>query len=457
MGRPVRASRRVFLAGAGATLGALALSIGERASSAMGRTPVGGRFRMHLPWPTSSLDPHDLRDPVAAIFGDAIADPIYALDASGAPYPTLAASMPSRESVGTVVRLRDGLRTARMAPLDARDLVASIERSRSRGGAAVLADIPKPQPHPGDPNAVVFASIDATRLARALASKLVALLPRKFNPSAPDATGAFRAQLSSNAITLTRNLNAARGASFLDGIDVERADDLRTSLREFEADHDDIGWLGTGLHSARPGAVRFDLGAAAWIVIATGPDAAGLHSPGVAQRLADAVPDRIAHLGLGPLPQPTGSAAWGGPPADLLVDESCPHLVEIARAVAPALSRSGHEVTALPTSRGELARRRSRGNTALAIDLVRPIGPGALATLLALATADDPARARELAKRPPKLAAQGSPRTLTSGLNVGVLGELRVTGGVIPDVTLAKSPSGEGWDLGSTFRKTPKR
>lgn len=449
----MRVSRRALLAGFCAAAGAIAL---PRRSPAMGRTPIGGRVRMHLPWPTSSLDPHDLRDPTAALFGAAVADSIYALDSTGAPYPTLAASLPSRESVGVVVRLRDGLRTARLAPLDARDLITSIERSRSRGGAAVLADIPKPVPHPGDPNAVIFGSVDATRLAKALASPLVALIPRKWNPAAPDATGAFRAQLSSTSMTLARNLNASRGASFLDGVDVERADDLRTSLREFEADHDDIGWLGAGLHAPRQGAVRFDFGLAAWIILATGSDAGSDGGPGVAQRLADAVSDRIAHLSLGPLPEATGSSAWGGPPSDLIVDESCPHLVEIARAVAPALSRPGHEVTAVPVPRTELSRRRSRG-AALAIDLARPIGSGPLNALLSLATADDRARAGELARRPPKISGSGSPRSLASTLRVGVLGELRVTGAAVPDLTLVRASGGDGWDLGSSFRRPSKR
>jgi peptide/nickel transport system substrate-binding protein len=88
---------------------------------------------------------------------------------------------------------------------------------------------------------------------------------------------------------------------------------------------------------------------------------------------------------------------------------------------------------------------------------VRPIGPGALNTLLALATADDVVRARELARHPPRLAATSSPRTLTSMLRVGVLGEVRVTGGAVPDLALAKAPGGDGWDLGSTFRKPSKR
>lgn len=450
----MRPGRRAFLGQVAAAAGALAV---PSVAGAMGRTPVGGRVVLRLPWPTSSIDPHDLRDPAAALFGAAIADPIYALDGTGAPYPTLAAGLPSRESIGTVVRLRDGLRTARMKGLDARDLVASVERARARGAAAVLAEVPKATPHPGDPNAVVFGSMDATRLAKALASPLVALLPRSFNPTSPDATGAFQAKTSENQLVLTRNMNAARGHAFLERIEVGRAEDLKTSLREFEAGRDDVGWLGSGLHAERSGAVRFDLGAAAWVVLATGPEAGSFNMPGVAQRLANALPGRLGHLGLGPLPAASGDAGWGGPATELLVDESSPHLVEVARAVAPSLSRSGHEVTVAAVPRAELARRRAKGKSGLAIDLVRPVGPGALHALLALATADDPVRGRDVGKHPPKFAAGASARSVTSTLRVGVLGEVRVSGGAVPDLVLARGAGGEGWDLGASFRRSAKR
>lgn len=452
--------RRAILGQILAAGGALAIPYVFRAprdASAMGRTPIGGHVALHVPWPTSSIDPHDLRDPAAALFGAAIADPVYGLDASGSPFPALASGMPTREATGTVVRLRDGLRSARTIPLDGKDLIASVERARARGAAAVLADIPVPAPYPGDPSAAIFGSVDPARLARALASPLVALLPRKFSPTSPDGTGAFKAQASAGKLALTRNISAARGHAFLDSIIVERADDLRTSLREFEAAHDDMGWLGSGLHAGRPGAVKFDLGVFGWVVLATGPEAGSYHAPGVAKRLADALPDRISHLGLTGMPPSSGDAAWGGGPAELLVDESSPHLCEIARAVAPSLSRSGHEVTATLIPRSELARRRERGKSALAIDFVRPIGPGPLNALLALATADSAARARELARHPPKLQAATPARALTSNLNVAVLGEVRVTGAAVPEIALARALGGEGWDLGASFRRGAKR
>jgi peptide/nickel transport system substrate-binding protein len=256
-------------------------------------------------------------------------------------------------------------------------------------------------------------------------------------------------------MTLTRNVNAARGAAYLDAVEVIRADDLKTSLREFEAERDDVGWLGAGLHSSRRGSVRFDLGAAAWVVLVTGAEAGPFGQPGVAQQLADGLPpERLAHLALGALPAARGDPGWGGPPAELLVDESAAHLVEVAQAVAPILSRPGHEVTATPVARAELGRRRARG-AALAIELVRSMGPGSLQALLSLATADGRSRAVDLARHPPKLSAGTPARALTSMLRVGVIGEVRVAGAVMPDLVLARAEA--GWDLGASYRRAARR
>ncbi len=448
-------ARRRFLAGMASFAGISALGGSARA---LGRTPFGGRIAMHLPWPTVGIDPHDLRDPTAALFASAIADSIFAADPGVAPYPTLAAAMPSREGADTVVRLREGLKTARGVALDGRDLIASVERARTRGAASVLVQVPRPLAHKSDPFAAVFGAIDPPHLARALASPLCALLPRRFDPGAPDATGAFRADISAAGLTLTRNLLAARGPSFLDEIVIAPASDLKTSLRSFEAETDDLGWLGSGLHDGRKGAVKMELGRAAWIVMSTGPEAGPFNLPGVAQRLIDALPpERLAHLGIGALPAATGDPAWGGPPADLLVDEASPHLVEVARAVAPILSRPGHEVTATPIARAEIARRRARGKAALAIEIVRAVGPTPLHALFSLATAEDVTRGRDLGRAPPKGLTATAARQLTSDLRVGVLGELRITGGAIPDIVFARSTSGEGWDLGASFRRPMKR
>jgi peptide/nickel transport system substrate-binding protein len=455
-------SRRRFLLAAAAFA---ATPLGARSSSAMGRTPLGGRIALHVPWSTATFDPHDLRDPMAALFGLAVFDSLYALDANGLPCPALTTGMPAREAGETVVHLREGLKTARGVALDNRDIVFSVERARARGASALLAGVPKPLGRRGDPFAVVFETMEPLQLARALASPLVALVPRRFTPSAPDGTGAFRAEVSPAGLVLSRNVNAARergGPAFLEGIDVAPAEDLKTSLRAFEAEQDDIGWLGMGLHDGRKGAVRFDLGRVAFVALIVGPDAGPASTPGAAQRLVDAIPAaRVAHLGLGGPPAAAGGdPAWPGPPTELLVDDSSPHLVEIARTVAPVLSNPGHEVTMKPIPRAEIARRRARSAATLAVELVRPLGPGAYHAQVALATAEDPARGRDVAKAPLHSGGPGAAfaaRSLTSLLRVGVLGDIRVHGGVIPELVLAKAPFGEGWDLGASYRKLPKR
>lgn len=444
-----RITRRGWLAGA---LGlSAALALGAEEARALGRTPVGGRLSLRVPWSLASIDPHDLRDPAAALFAHAVFDSLFAVDAANGPYAALATGMPAREGAGTVVRLREGLRTARGVALDARDVIATIDRARVRGGAALWTDLPKPASHPADRLAIVFGSAEPTRLARALASPLYALVPKTFNASSPDGTGAFRADLKGGKLTLTRNPNAARGPSFLDVIAVESARDLKISLRQFEAERDDVGWLGMGLFGGRKNAARFDCGALAWIVLVTGSEAGAAGAPGAAQRLAGALPaERLGHLGLGALPAAIGDPAWSGPKTDLVVDESAAHLVEIANTLAPILSNPGHEVTVTALPRADVAKR--RGKAALVLDIVRPLGPGSMSTLLALATAEDPVRAAELARRPPKTLAS-SARGLAASLRVGVIAELRASGGVVPDVVLAKNAVHDGWDLGASFRR----
>lgn len=446
------ASRRRAFLGALAAGGVALWSVD---SLAMGRTPLGGVLTFRVPYALGTIDPHDLRDPAAALFGAAIADPIYARDAKGRVYPALARALPAQESPGVVVRLRAGLRTAGGRGLDARDVIASFERSRARGGAAVLGGLPVPRKHPGDALAVIFPKASAAAVGRALSSPVTALLPRSFEAGAPDGTGAFAADCRPGRLVLTRNERAARGPAFLERVVVERASDLKDSLRAFEAERDDLGWLGQGLFRDRPGSVRFDFGAAAFVVLASGDEAGAFGAPGVTQRLCDGIsPSSLAHLGLGGLAGGGGgSSSWGGKPGALLVDESSAHLVEIARAVAASLDRPGHELTVEPISRGELSRRRVRRDFALALDLARIVGPTPLETYFSLATADDAQRAREAGLHPAQIAAGTSPRRLTSALRVGVLGELRISGGRIADAALAPVEGSPGWDWGASHRR----
>lgn len=436
--------RRVFHGLVGAFAAALALP-----AQARSRIPAGGSVALHLPWSTTSLDPHDLSDPLAALLGPALFDPLYALDGAGAPYPALADGAPVARGAVTVVRLREGLRTARGRALDGRDVVASVQRARSRGAAAWLAPLSVPTVDPNDARAVRFSGVGAEELAQRLASPLLALVPRGFSANEPDGTGAFRATLGATTLRLERNTNAARGAAFLDAVSVTQGTDLRESLRAFESRTDDVGWLGAGLYDTRKGAVRFDFGAVAYVVLVAGAGVGAAASAGALQSLCDGLPgDRLRHLGLGALPTGTG-VGWAGPPTELWVDGAAPHLVEIADAVAPLLTRPGHEVTVRRVSRAEVARFRASGQTGLALTLVAPLDPTPLGLLVALATLDEPTRAVEVVKHPPRFTGPTPPSTLARSLRLGVLGELRVAGAVREEVALRGAASA-GWDLAAS-------
>jgi peptide/nickel transport system substrate-binding protein len=436
-------TRRRFVAGSAAALAAIA----ARSALGRGRIPYGAGLTLHLPWPTTSIDPHRIDDPLAAFFGDALFDSLYARDDAGTLVPVLAADDPRPDGAGLRVPLRPGLRFASGATLDARTAAASIARARAHDAAAWLADVPPPKAT-GD--GLVFATRDPRALTRALASPLVAIVPPRFSPEHPDGTGPFRAEPSSGGVRLSRNVLAASGPAFLDGVDARRANDLATPLRAFESGADDIGWLGSFLHEPRAGARSFDAGTVAWAVLRTGRLAGALDAPGTAQALADGVP----HAALAPLvvgaPWEQGPARWTGPPGELLVRDDAPWLVEVARALAVALSSPSHEVTLRPVPAGDLAARRGPRAFALLLDLARPAGPEALGALLGLATADDPAAALALARHPPR--GDLAPRKVTRAMRLGVVGEVRLQGGRAPDVVLPPSPWGRGVDWGSAFR-----
>jgi peptide/nickel transport system substrate-binding protein len=426
--------RRAFLGASAATLGAAAL----------GRIPAGGTLRLRIPWPVGELDPHALGNFAAALFAPAVADSLFALDQHGAPYPTLAATLPQVTPAGTKVSLRPGLVSARNKQLDGRDVVFSLGRAKQGGARALLALLGKPKVDSNDALSVLFGDASPVALGLALASPLTAIVPRGFSPAYPDGTGAFVAQFSGRKLVLRRNARAARGAALLTAIEVSSASDLGESLRAFEAGEVDVGWLGSGLHRPRPDAVNLEGPRIGWVVLRTGTEAKEWGAPGVAQRLLDAVdPARIAHLGLDMGAPAQASPAWGGDPADLLVDETAPHLVEIAKTVAAILSAPQHEVRAAPKPPAELGQRRATGHFALMADFVRVLGPRAEDVPAALITASSP----ELALHPPKLGAQ-SARLVARSLNLGVVGELRLRGACAPHFRGLAA-----WDLGAVWQQ----
>jgi peptide/nickel transport system substrate-binding protein len=441
-------TRRRLLAGSVTALASLV----ARGAMARGRMACGSSLVLHVPWPTGSLDPHRIDDAMAAFFGEALFDTLYALDENGALGPALAAGEPQPDGAGLRVALRPGLRFASGAALDARAAAESIARARAHDAAAWLAEVPAPAAI-GD--GLLFPMRDARALVRALASPLVSVVAPRFAPDRPDGTGPFRAEPFAGALRLVRNGLAASGPSLLDGIEARRASDLVTSLRAFESGADDVGWLGSFLHDPRPGARGFDAGAVAWAILRTGRLAGPLDTPGTAQALADGVPHAaLAPLVVGP-PWEQGSARWTGAPSDLLVADDAPWLDEAARSLAVALSAPGCEITPRPISATELAARRSSRAFTLMLDVARPAGPDALGTLLGLATADDLSGAIALARHPPR--GEVPARRATRTMRVGVVGEIRLQGGRAPDVVLPLSKWGRGVDWGSASRARRER
>ncbi len=442
-------NRRDLLASALAAAGLLAAT----PAWPMGRVPVGGRLRLRVPFSTRSLDPHDLYDPLAALFGTAVADTVYARDAKGNVYPSLADGHPQVRNGQTEVRLRRGLRTAQGKALGGRDLAWSIKRARNLGAAGLLAPLtPWVRSDKADPLLVRFGKIDPGKLSLLLSSPLVALLPVGFSPRAPDGSGAFLARCSATTLQLTRNRNAARGPAFLERIEVQVAATMASSLRAFESARDDVGWLGSGFHGRRQGARDFDFGTVAWVVLVTGRKADAFGAPGMAQQLANAVPVERLPLGLRGRPSLRGGSLWNGDPTELFYDGSSAQLKVIAAAVASKLSRKGHEVTATAVTRSRLRRLRSSGGYVLALDIVRRPGAGPIGPLIALATADRIALGRDVARHPPRISYSQPAHHLTTSLRVGVLGGLEVRGGVAPKITLAPAVAARGLNLGGSYR-----
>jgi peptide/nickel transport system substrate-binding protein len=440
--------RRLFEATLAAGIGLSPLaSLGL--AHARGRTSVGGRIALRVPWPVLAIDPHRLEDAAAGIFGEALFDTLYTRDESGAFVASLAEADPEPEGASLRVRLRTGLRTAKGKAFEARDAAGAIARSRTLGGRAWLADVPAPKI---DGRSLVFAMRDASRLVRALASPIVAMVPTGFSPESPDGTGPMMHTTRGGTLVLARNVLAARGPSYLDEVVVQAAPDLAASLRAFESGADDLGWLGSGLHEPRAGSRPFDFGAAGWAVLFTGRDAGTWDAPGVAQRICDGIPPaRLSYLALGPAWTTEPEEGWGGAPTSLYVREDAPWLVELAKAIAATISRPSHEVSARTVPALEIAQRRNARNHTLALDVVRPVAPGSFAAMIALATADNSLRASELVQHPPKLG-EIPPRTMTRTMHCGVVGEIRVQGGRAPNVLLATSSTTSGFDLGASTR-----
>ena len=432
----MKLARRAFLA----TLASAA------SARALGRTPFGGVLRLKLPFSFGGIDPHVLDDPLSAVFAPALFDPLFALDASGRPYPTLASALPERAAGGARVSLRAELVTNRGRTLDVHDLIFSFKRAQGLGGGALLSALATPRVDGKDGLSMLVPGADPDALAHALASPLTALVPRNFSALAPEGTGAFSALASRGSLTLSRSERAARGAAFLDRIEVTAASDLADALRAFEAGSVDVGWLGNGLYRPRAGAVSLEGPIFGWIVLRTGLAVRAWGAPGVAQQLCAALPaDALSHFGLRALPHADAGVRWGGGPSSLLVPDDCPQLLELARALEPLLSAPGNEIRTVPTPRANFVDARRTSKYGLMLDFVRAASSDAIDAARAMLASVDTA----LAKHPPRspLALSEVARTLP----LGVLGELRVAGARAPEFSGL-----ETWQLGNVWRDPTK-
>ncbi len=433
----MKLARRAFLA-------ALCSSASARA---LGRSPFGGTLRLRLPLFFGGLDPHALDDPLSALFASAIADSLFTFDTNGKPYPALASALPERTPKGARLSLRPDLVTARGKPLSARDLVFSFKRAQAAGGSAVLRAFHAPSLDSADPLSVLVPDADPDALARALANPLTALVPRGFSPLQPDGTGAFSAQFQRSSLTLTRNERAARGAAFLDRIEVSAASDLADALRAFETASVDVGWLGNGLYRGRVGARPLEGPVYGWIVLRTGLEAKTWGAPGIAQQLCSALPaDALLHFGVRALSHRDPGVRWAGGPSSLLVCDDAPYLVELGRALEPLLGSPGNEVHPAPIARSAWLDARRTRHFGLMLDFVRAADTDPTQSAQALLAAVDPA----LAQRPPRNASALDDTTRT--LTLGVLGEVRVSGARMPEFEAL-----ETWQLGAVWSNSAQR
>lgn len=436
MTRRAQLTRRAFLA----------MSAVGGAAAGMGRTPYGGRLRLTVPWPIVSLEPASLSDGFAALFAGAVFEPLYGLDAAGNAYAALAEALPAKLDGGCRVTLRPGLKTAAGRPLAGLDVVATLARARARGAVGLLGELENPRVDSKDALSVVFTRGAPDVVARALSSPLLALVPRNFSPLAPDGCGAFKVELARGRALFSRNPNAARGASFLDAIEVASTTELAELLRGFEAGQTDVGWFGTGLYRTVKDAVAFEASRYGFAVLLAGKAAGAWGAPGTLQALLDAVPaQRLSHLGLKALPaQAVGSAAWGGPTTSIAVLSGAPQLAAVARALAATLSTPGHELSVVEKSAEELLALQTTRQFGLLVDCVRAPTPVPRDVEIALRTVASP----EAAKRAPKTATLAA-RELGRSLPLGVIGELCCWGS-----RRAPFAGIEAWQLGAVSVRT---
>jgi peptide/nickel transport system substrate-binding protein len=422
-----------------------AVSLLSAPALALGRLPYGGTLRLSLPFGLERIDPHDSYDPLAALLGAALFDSAFAMDASGASYPTLAAGPVEVVPGGLGVRLRPGLRDGSGRALTSRDLEFSLRRAAVRAARPLLQPFGTPVRDRKERELLVFPKGSARALEAALASPLVALVPRSFDPSRPEGTGAFRARVERDALRLSRNPHAARGGAYLDAIEVDPARDLSTALRRFEAGEVDVGWLGRGLHRVRAGSEMFRSPPLGWLVLRSGARLGAWGAPGVAQKLVAGLPPaRVEGLGIELPPDVEGGARYAGPSAVLLTRGDSPHLVALAEALAQLF---GGPITARGEGPTTLDRTRASGDFDFMLEVVRPLGSTLEQRYLTLWSDAHSQAARGAPALPSGLDGLRLARSATQATRTAVLAEFAVVAGRTGGFHALES-----WDLGAVWK-----
>ncbi len=420
--------------------GSLTLASG---ATALGRLPYGGVVQSSLPWDLSTVDPHDLNDPVAAFLSPLLFEPLFGTDAQGNVYPTLAANHPTQEGTSTRVELRS-LRWPNGKVVTSEQVAWSLERSRQRGAKALFAGVG--QFRPAGKGGVLVSGTSPDKLARVLASSLTALLSSKSNPSDTFGLGPFRAQMTGDSALLTRNGFAARGLPFLDRIELRRAPSLADALRDFEAHQNNLGWFGRGLHEPRPNSRLIDSGHAGWVVLHAGQQSGRWARPGAASSLVGTIAaPSLERFGLFPCRQSSLPEPYSGAPCNLVVRRDSPYLVELATTLAAILGGPTGLITVATVSPQDLPQLKRSRQFGFLLDQMRALGPSAEEHQLSLLTeAGLPFKPPRL---PPNTHRDDVPALVGPTSSLAVVGALHLLWATLPQLELPGGNLANAWQL----------
>ncbi|HSC88640.1 MAG TPA: hypothetical protein VLC09_15260 [Polyangiaceae bacterium] len=409
-------SRRQLLASG---LAWMLAQLAPRSAAAVAREPYGGRLQLSLPLDAERLDPHEADDLGAALLGGNLFESLFALDGRGQPYPTLAAELPEERRGRLHLRLRPELHSARGKLLDAADAVASLTRAeRAQPWLPALGPVRRESS-----DVLSFPLTPALELAQRLASSRFALVPSDFDAGRPDGHGAFVANRSGTSLELLRNVNAARGGSYLDAVGIE-CSELSECLRAFESGRSELGWLGDGLYQKRAATVPFRLAPLGFVYVRPGRKLGRLAAPGVLTAALEATPSRaLDALGYQRTTVPTARAVSGLSGA-LCYPRGAPQLRATAEALAEAWSTAQTRIEPRELGRQEASELRKRGDFELMLGFARTAGLDERALHSLLFHLDGAPVPTRFTPEPPE--------RLVRRLGLGIVGWLAPSGACVP-------------------------